>query len=413
MRMDRGMRNQNKLRDRQRGAIRRKLPSPHAALIPLLMLFCSTGASCAHSFRNPFARLGPPAPEVITPASTLDEIMFAVNQNVGRIQNYQTNNASISVPGTLGLPMMSGRLAAERPKRLRLRASAGVVGPLVDLGSNDELFWFWVRQNQPPGVYFARHDQFLSGAAHRTLPIEPEWLLDAIGFAEFHPDDLHQGPVPLGDGKLEISSVMQRPGGSVTRRMVVDAKRAWVLEQHFYDDGQNPLASAVARSHKYYEDIGVSLPQQIDIQMPAAELALSIDVGDVVMNTVAPNPQLWQMPVIEGAPPIDVGSGSISPQTPTIGSQMLRTAWNDPSLTVGAPPEIDLPTPPVVSTIPIAASLNNSVPTVNVAGAAQQPRQQSLPPRRPTVDAASALRQQLPPGGVAARQTIDGHISPR
>ena len=48
------------------------------------------------------------------------------------------------------------RRAAARA-RCGCRRRTALTGPEVDLGSNDELFWFWVRRNEPPAVYFARH----------------------------------------------------------------------------------------------------------------------------------------------------------------------------------------------------------------------------------------------------------------
>jgi hypothetical protein len=61
-------------------------------------LFCTTGASCTRSLRSPFAAWTPPAPEVLATGSSLDQVIAAVNQNAARINSYQTNNASITVP---------------------------------------------------------------------------------------------------------------------------------------------------------------------------------------------------------------------------------------------------------------------------------------------------------------------------
>ena len=218
------------------------------SVVLLLLLFCCSGATCNRSMRSPFATVGPPAPEVLMTGSTLDQIIAAVNQNASRIQNYQTTNATITVPGDAMMPALRGNIAAERANKLRLQASTALTGPEVDLGSNDELFWFWVKRNDPPAVYFSRHDQFVGSAAQQLLPIEPRWLLDALGFMEFAPNDFHEGPVPRGNDIVEIRSVIQSRIGTLSRNTVIDAKRAWVLEQHIYDGRGTLLASAVARS---------------------------------------------------------------------------------------------------------------------------------------------------------------------
>ena len=284
----------------------------HASkLIVLLLLFCCSGATCNRSLRSPFATVGPPAPEVLAPGASLEQVIAAVNNNAARIQNYQTTNANITVPGEAMVPALRGNIAAERPNKLRLQASTSLTGAEVDLGSNEELFWFWVKRNEPPDLYFARHNQFAGSAAQQVMPIEPSWLLDALGFMQFVPTDFHEGPVPHGNGTLEIRSVVQSRIGTLTRNTVIDAKTALVREQHIYDGKGTLLASAVARSHQYYPTVGASLPQEIDIRLPLAQMALTIDVGTVQLNQAAANPALWQLPVIGGYRQIDLGTAPV------------------------------------------------------------------------------------------------------
>ena len=270
------------------------------AVLLAMLLFCGSGASCTRSLRSPFAPWTPPAPEVLVTGSSLDQIIAAVNANASRLHSIQTNTASLTVPGMPGIPLLRGNIAAQRPGRLRLQASTALTGPEVDLGSSDELFWFWVKRNQPPALYFARHDQFVGSAAQQMMPIEPQWLLDALGFAEFKPTDSHQGPLPLDKGRVEISSVVQGRGGPVTKRTIVDARTACVIEQHVYDAAGNLVASAVASSHRYYEQAGVSLPQKVEIRIPQSDLSLTIDLGTVEVNALVDSPQLWTMPTIAG-----------------------------------------------------------------------------------------------------------------
>jgi hypothetical protein len=275
--------------------------------------------------------------------SSLDQVIAAVNQNAARITSYQTNNASISVPGMPGIPLLRGNIAAQRPGRLRLQASTAVFGPEVDLGANDELFWFWVKRNEPPALYFSRHDQFCGSEAQKLMPIEPQWLLDALGFAEFRPGDRHDGPRPLGDGKVEITSVIQSACGVFTKKTVVDARRAWVLEQHVYDAAGSLAASAVAKSHHYYQQLGVSLPQEVEIRIPASQLSLSIDVGTVELNTLGDVPQRWTLPTISGAAQVDLGSMASDRSVPPLGDQLTRANWYGPGPAGVAPLETAAP----------------------------------------------------------------------
>jgi len=291
---------------------------------------------------------------VLLAGASLDQVISAVNLNAGRIQSYQTNNASITVPGMPAIPLLRGNIAAQRPSRLRLQASTAITGPEVDMGSNDELFWFWVKRNEPPALYFSRHDQFVGSAAQQVMPIDPKWFLDAIGMAQFSPNDQHQGPLPHGDGTLEIRSIIQSPTGTLTKSTVIDARRAWVLEQHIYDSGGQLMVSSRASRHRFYPAEGVSLPQEIEVRVPAMQLSLSIDVGSVLLNQVAENPVLWSLPVLSGYPQIDLGSAPPG-AVPAVGSASY-------------------PAPNAASTIPIPTG-----PNVLPANSALSPSVYSVP----------------------------------
>lgn len=369
------------------------------------LLTCTTGASCTRSLKSPFAAWTPPAPEVLAVGSSLDQVMAAVNQNAARLNSYQTNNASITVPGMPAIPLLGGKIAAQRPGRIHLVASTALSGNEVDLGANDELFWFWVKRSEPPAMYFARHDKFCGTAAEKQMPIEPQWLLDALGFTEFRATDQHQGPRPLGDGRVEITSIVPGRCGVVTKRTVVDARRAWVLEQHVYDGAGTLIASSVAKSHRYYPEAGLSLPQEVEIQIPASQLSLSIDVGTVAINTLGDSPQLWAMPAISGAPQVDLGTAPTAAAVPRLGDQLTRADWYGPGPAVGSFDAAGLPGPG--SAAAVAGTPVASAPAMTVAAA---PSTATAAPQfinpggvaspAPDPFAAAPRSQRLPPGGV-------------
>jgi hypothetical protein len=390
----------------------------------VVLLVCP---SCA--LRNLFNPRSTPAPVVLPEAASLDQIMGAVNANAQKVQSYQTNNARIEVLGALGIPALRGNIVAMRPGRVRLQASTTFTGPEIDLGSNDELFWFWVKQNQPPAVYFARHTQRPGSAAQQLMPIEPQWLLDALGMAEFRPTDRHTGPVPAGKGRVEITSYVTAASGPLVKRTVVDPARALIMEQHLYDGAGNLLASAIVTSHHYYESAGIVLPQTVEVRVPPAELDLEIDAGTVELNRVVDNPQLWTMLEQKGYPPVDLGiqppleAGSVAPP---MGAQINGANWYDapavgaaPQPAVGAPPPVIGTPQPVGGSsagwpagAPVAAPATVQPPPTFAPQASGAPAPQFLPPGGVTAPAAAtfastpvdapAAAQRLPASGVTA-----------
>jgi len=284
---------------------------------------------------NPFAVQGPAAPQILPEGATREQIVAAVNQNSARIQSLTVTGATITVPDMLGLPLLSGNIAAERPNHFRLTAGTAVTGQELDLGSNDELFWLWVRRNQPPGVYFCRHAQFANSNIQQMMPIEPSWLLAALGMVDLAPASVFDGPTPSprGDGIVELRSWMPSASGTLQRVTAVDARRGIVVEQHVYDQtGRTLLASAVAESQQYYPIEQVSLPQVVSIRLPTANMALKISLGTVQINQLSVDrAQLFSMPRLDGAPQFDLGgAASGTPLPGQVSGQSILNGFNGP-----------------------------------------------------------------------------------
>jgi hypothetical protein len=276
---------------------------------------------------NPFVPPGPSAPQVLAEGATRDQIIAAVNQNSTRIQSLSVTGATITIPGTLGLPILSGNIAAERPGRFRLTAGTAISGQEIDLGSNDELFWMWVRRNQPPAVYICRHDQFAGSNIRQIMPVEPKWLLAALGMVDIDPASVIDGPHPHGIGMVELRTWLPSASGNLQRVLVIDARRAWVVEQHVYDPtGTTLLASAVAESHQYLELQQVSLPQRVAISLPTANLNFKIELAAVQVNQLTGDrQQLWALPTFDGYPQHDLGGAA--PGTPLPGAAAVRSPY--------------------------------------------------------------------------------------
>ncbi len=299
----------------------RRFTESVSSLLAVTVLLSASGATCQRQLMmNPFAAPGPSAPQVLMENATRDQIVAAVNQNSSRIRSITATGVTITIPDMLGLPLLSGNMAAERPGRFRLTAGT-IAGQELDIGSNDELFWMWVRRNQPPGVYFCRHAEFANSNIRQFMPIEPAWLLAAMGIVDLDPASVFDGPLPSprGAGTVELRSWLPSASGTLQRVTVIDAHRAWVLEQHVYDQaGKTLLASAVAETHRYYPVEQVSLPERVAIQLPTANLRMTINLGTVQINQLTPGQQqLWTLPTFDGYPQVNLG-GAV-PGTPLPG----------------------------------------------------------------------------------------------
>ncbi len=264
----------------------------------LLGLFSLFGVGCAGMMPQLAAR----EPRVLPPSPTLEQVIQVVNHNSGQIQSFSTTNARLSGPG---LPTLRADIAFERPQRLRLRAGTAF-GPELDLGSNDELFWFWIKRGQRPGVFYCRHDRFASSRARHAIPVSPQILVEALGVAELDPAQSH-GPFPVGGDRLEVRTTRETVDGPALKTTIVDAAHGWVLQQHVYDAQGQLIASAVAGQHHRDPYSNLIMPTIVTLKSPKTQFSMRIDLGQVRINRLSGNVgELWSMPCCEGAPAIDL-----------------------------------------------------------------------------------------------------------
>jgi hypothetical protein len=257
------------------------LPLTHRQFaLLLLLLLASTATGCRWNdwYRR---NTSEPPPILFSALPTREEAVAAVNANSGRIQALQTRGATISVPGA---PAIGAEIALARPANLRFRAGTSLLGPELDMGSNALLFWFWAARAPEPDVYFARHDLFATSRARQMLPIEPTWLIQALGVVEIEPTTILGGPIDVGNERVQLKTTLTASAGQFTRLVQLHAKHGWVLEQHLYDGRGELVASARNSQHEYYHLDGVSLPKRIEVQVPQGQMRFQLDVGQWLIN---------------------------------------------------------------------------------------------------------------------------------
>lgn len=297
---------------------------PYRIYLVLIAIFASLQTGCVWPFNQFYNRSVTDAPIVFTETPSKEQIIQAVNANSQRVHALESQ-VKVTVDG---LPGITGNLALEKPRNFRLQANLlGVSGMGADVGSNDELFWVWVKApvpGQTPQILYARHAEYAVSPARQLMPIDPTWIRDALGLTEFDPQHLHEGPFARSDGQLEMRTRLQTPTGPQTRITAIDPKYGWITEQMLLDGQGTPVVIARSSRHRYYQEVGVSLPQRVSIQVaPSTPQAqnLTVDAQSYSINRLSGDPAvLWTMPQPPGVPLVDLAApipGMYSPNQPS------------------------------------------------------------------------------------------------
>jgi hypothetical protein len=117
-------------------------------------------------------------------------------------------------------------------------------------------------------------------------------------------------------------------GGTLTKVLVVDDARGWVLEQHVYGASQQPLASALAGGFQFDPVTGASLPRVVQVRLPATGMNFTLETQQHQINQLLGDPaQLWSVPTISGVPLVNLNNPG------PLGFQRGRTVAQRPDRT--------------------------------------------------------------------------------
>lgn len=291
---------------------RRRLSAAATLLTPLWV----TGGGCAQLGQMIASQN---APRMLPPAASATDIVTVINNNSNLVRSLYSGDASLSAPMT---PTLRATLALERPRRLRLRADTALTGPELDVGSNDAFFWLWLKRQTPPAIFYCRHEQYAQSAARQMFPVEPEWLIEALGLPLLDPAAFALPPVPVDRGKVRLQGQVAGAFGPMTKTLLIDSARGWVLEQQLHASGGQLLATSRTSNHFRDPASGATVPRHIEIHWPATQFQANIDFRSLQVNTLmGAQAALFEFPTIAGTPAVDLAAPGVNLLTPPAQAQ--------------------------------------------------------------------------------------------
>lgn len=278
-----------------------------ARLLALTLVTVLGGCASIGSLRP-----GPRAPVVFEGVPQANQFLTTV-----RATNQTVRQLESDVRVTMdGMPTgISGTLLVERPRRLRLKAGMlGLTDTGIDVGSNEERFWIYNKSSyggQTPAVYYATHADYRNSALARTLNLQPQWLIDALGLIDFDEFTNVQGPFQRDDGFLELRVTTPGAGGNVNRLLVIDPRYGWIVQQAVYAPNNELVAWSKSTKFRYYTEHQASLPGHVELHVVGPErqtTRIAVALHSHSINGLYVDPELtWQMPRPADVVQIDLG----------------------------------------------------------------------------------------------------------
>jgi hypothetical protein len=266
-------------------------------LYMIWVVFVSGGATCMHrEIATPY----PSPPIVFQDVPSVSRLVEVVNRT-DSIRELASNSASVEVLSMPSLPKLSATIALQRDRNFRLRANLPIVlGSGLDIGSNQDVFWFEVPEGMSKTLYYAQHERYRQQLNRAILPVDPTWLIDALGLVRLDASQIVAGPVKRDDGLLEVRSLIPMPDGAYQRVCFIEPTAGYVTHQFLYAPDGREIAKSVASNHRYYSEQSSALPHRVEFQlMPSGgpPLAMRVDIGTLAINQLlSSDPQQFVIP---------------------------------------------------------------------------------------------------------------------
>ncbi len=246
-------------------------------------------------------------PEVMKANPTLDEVISAVNNNSSKV------NTLVSEDGTLGVSSFPWtakcRLAFQRDSNIRLVGNLNMVGPVVDVGSDGRIFWFWFKNQEPNQISYCKLSEYAQSSMRDQIPVDPIWFPESLGIMRIDPADVVEGPVVDRDNTVKLVLKRPRPEGDYFEYLYLESKTAAVRRLDVRNPVTDEILTVAYDDYQIDPDYNVVLPKKVTISRSLVKERLFIDLGTLRVNSKEvplafspPDPNELGVPLVDIGP---------------------------------------------------------------------------------------------------------------
>jgi hypothetical protein len=295
-------------------------------LIPIgcLLFLLPAGCNMFHSnfFNNNNKNNAPSGSAEARP--TAENLVNYINRESSKVQSLQVQNLAIEAKRGLGVVQsieLNGTMEAQGPSYFRLEGYLpGARTDMVDIGSNDREFWFWVGAGQgDQPLYHCSYTDLPH--ASLPLPIQPDWILEALGMAPIPPNPAIRLEFPRNSNTMELIEPTRSPKGApitkvtVFNRNTVRGTQPQIVARKLIDGRGKLICMAEIKEMQQDQRSGVNVPHRIELVYPGdramEKISMSLVLDTIVVNApIDPSQSFFVRPNKPGVYSVDLGRQS-------------------------------------------------------------------------------------------------------
>jgi len=292
------------------------------AIFGMIATLAATGCNAGNS--GGLKRSEPPmARETLSKARVIEQI----NKNSAAIEALSAFPSIVAAGGGQS-GHLDGKLAMDRPRDFRFIVEFHS-RPQADIGSNQQGFWFWVKDDSSKALYVC--DYANANANPLSVTMQPDWIMEAMGLREINDREAQTIQATKGDkpGQLILTQLRNDPkGGALTKVTVVNESTGEILEHQLYSGAKEKLLARATISQTQHIAIKpdgsseslVNFPAKLKLEWVAENFSLDITMGKTLINPTfakADRLVLFSEPTIKGAVKTDLAKLNKNPASAT------------------------------------------------------------------------------------------------
>jgi hypothetical protein len=247
----------------------------------------SAAAGCANFPYGPT----PPRPlPRVEPAATPSaaQLVNYLNKNAKMVQTLEVTELNLDCRQDSQPVALEAKLFCRKARDFRLLAKS-IAGPEVDVGSNGEEFWFWIKRAPEPYVFHCAYADLPQVSQKLQLPFQPDYVLEAMGLTVSATPEACEVKARPGEIEL-IEKATSAQGQSVTKVVVFDSaptdealgNRPRIKQRLLRDAQGKVIASATVTKEQIIA--GARLPLKMTIEYPAEKARLDMHLMETRVN---------------------------------------------------------------------------------------------------------------------------------
>lgn len=257
------------------------------------------------------------------PQPTAEALVNYLNDCSRRLQSIDCSELDLDAKQNMNGGSLRGWMVCSKPRSFRMTAK--LVGKdVADMGSNEQEFWWWIGQSDPPYLFHCSYDAMQNNRVRMSLPFQPEWMLEALGMAEYGPAQNYT--INVTQNTIELSEQSQTPSGQPVRKVTVFARGVTQgsvpqVTAHILQDAKGGVICAAYITEVTRDPSGAIVPKRVRLECPQDRMELKMTLRSVTINQPIEQQRavrLFSRPQLAGVAAYDLARAADAPTSQAI-----------------------------------------------------------------------------------------------